>query len=83
MSVSKEPLTCCRNLRRNFTLLCSFVCLFVCLFFGKWAEIAVRIRLLNEETKKYSKRREKEILDKFGDIRSESTLELRNHLHQV
>ena len=78
MSVSKEPLTCCRNLRRNFTLLCSFVC-----FFGKWAEIAVRIRLLNEETKKYSKRREKEILDKFGDIRSESTLELRNHLHQV
>ncbi|CAH3035189.1 unnamed protein product [Porites lobata] len=49
---------------------------------GTAAEIAVRIRLLNEETKKYSKRREKEILDKFGDIRSESTLELRNHLHQ-
>ena len=49
----------------------------------KPTEIGVRIRLLNEETKKYCVKWEQQILKKFEDIRSESTLELRNLLHEV
>lgn len=46
-------------------------------------EIGVRIRLLNEETKKYCVKEEREILGKYGDIRSDSTLQLRYQLHKV
>ena len=46
-------------------------------------EIGVRIRFLNEESNKYCLKLEQEIVKKFGDIRSESTLNLRNKLHQV
>lgn len=46
-------------------------------------EIGVRIRLLYDETKTYCVKYEREILGKFGDVRSEDTLELRNNLHKV
>ena len=46
-------------------------------------EIGVRIRLVDEETKKYCEKLENEIWRKFQDTRSESTLELRNKLHEV
>ena len=38
---------------------------------------------MNEETKKYCEKLENEIWRKFQDIRSESTLQLRNQLHAV
>ena len=46
-------------------------------------EIGVRTRLVDEETKKYCEKLENEIWRKFQDTRSESTLELRNKLHEV
>ena len=46
-------------------------------------EIGVRIRLLNEETKKYCVKGERDILSKYEDIRSDSTLQLRDQLHKV
>lgn len=46
-------------------------------------EIGVRIRLLNEETKKYCVKGEQDILSKYKDIRSDSTLQLRDQLHKV
>ena len=46
-------------------------------------EILVRIRLLNEETKKYCVKGERDILSKYEDIRSDSTLQLRDQLHKV
>ncbi|XP_066027476.1 uncharacterized protein [Pocillopora verrucosa] len=49
---------------------------------GTAAEIGVRIRLVDEETKNYCEKLENEIWRKFQDTRSESTLELRNKLHE-
>lgn len=47
-------------------------------------EIGIRIRLLKEEPDvKYYSKLEQKLLEKFKDVRSDSTLELRNKLHHV
>lgn len=47
-------------------------------------EIGIRIRLLKEEPDvKYYLKMEQKLLEKFKDVRSDSTLELRNKLHKV
>jgi len=51
---------------------------------GTAAEIGIRIRLLKEEPDvKYYSKLEQKLLEKFKDVRSDSTLELRNKLHHV